>query len=189
MFAALNKPVRDWRNQRIWLVGASSGIGAALAQALLARGAQVAVSARREASLREAVKLTPQALVLPMDVQDPSAWQPAHAKLIAAFGGIDLVIFCAARYKPERSWEMLAEDAAQTLEVNLHSVYQGISTVLPTLMQQQSGGIAIVASVAGYMGLPNASVYGPSKAALINLAELLYCDLHSKGLNLSLIHI
>ncbi len=188
LFSALNSPVKNWREQRIWLIGASSGIGAALAQALLARGAQVAVSARREASLREAVKLSPQALVLPMDVQDDSAWQAAHAQILAKFGGLDLVIFCAARYKPERSWDVTAHDAAETLEVNLHSVYQGISKVLPSLLQQKRGGIAIVASVAGYIGLPNASVYGPSKAALINLAELLYCDLHRQGLNVYLIN-
>ncbi len=188
LFSPLNAPLREWRGQRVWLIGASSGIGAALAQALLALGAQVAVSARRAASLQEVVKPWPQALVLPFDVQEKNAWQQAHTQLVAHFGGIDLVIFCAAKYQPERSWEFDVEDASDTLRVNLHSVYQGIGAVLPQMLQQKRGGIAIVASVAGYMGLPNASVYGPSKAALINLAELLYSDLHGKGMNVYLIN-
>ena len=188
LFSPLNKPLHEWRGQRVWLIGASSGIGAALAQALLARGAQVAVSARRAASLQEVVKLWPKAIVVPFDVQEKNAWQTAHTQLVGKFGGVDLVIFCAAKYKPERSWEVDAEDAADTLQVNLHSVYQGIAAVLPQMLQQKQGGIAIVASVAGYMGLPNASVYGPSKAALINLAELLYSDLHAKGMNVYLIN-
>jgi hypothetical protein len=92
-----------------------------------------------------------------------------------------------SRLPPERSWEVNAEGAARTLQTNLGSVYTGLSTVLPAMLRG-SGGIAIVASVAGYFGLPNASVYGPSKAALINLAELLYVDLRPRGLSVYLIN-
>jgi short-subunit dehydrogenase len=67
-------------------------------------------------------------------------------------------------------------------------VYTGLATVLPAMLARGSGGIALVASVAGYFGLPNASVYGPTKAALINLAELLYVDLRPRGLSVYLIN-
>jgi len=67
-------------------------------------------------------------------------------------------------------------------------VYAGLEAIFPDMLSRGNGGIGLIASVAGYMGLPNASVYGPGKAAMINLAELLYADLHSKGLNVYLIN-
>ena len=190
LFSPLNRPVEDWRGQRIWLIGASSGIGAALALAWLRLGAKVVLSARRQAAMESLVpaELRANCLILPLDVADSQALQIAQQTILANFGGLDLVLFCAAKYRPERSWQIEAEDAAQTLQVNLNSVYQGLCAVLPNMLQQGSGGIAIVASVAGYLGLPNASVYGPSKAALINLAELLYSDLHPRGMNVYLIN-
>jgi short-subunit dehydrogenase len=187
-FAPLNTPVSDWRGKRIWLVGASSGIGAALAKAYLQCGAVVVLSARRIEQLEFIAANHPQALVLPFDVEDADAWAAAQAQIKQTLGGLDLVIFCAAKYKPERSWEIERSDVAQTLRINLNSVYEGICNSLPGMLEQGSGGIAIIASVAGYIGLPNASVYGPSKAALINLAELLYCDLRSKNIDVYLIN-
>lgn len=187
-FAPLNKPVTEWTGKRIWLIGASSGIGAALAKAFLSHGATVIISARRAEQLEQIAARHPNAIALPFDVQDEQAWTAAQATIEHRFGGVDLIMFCAAKYKPERSWEIERSDVAQTLRINLHSVYDGICTTLPAMLKQGSGGIAIVASVAGYVGLPNASVYGPSKAALINLAELLYCDLHSKNINVYLIN-
>ena len=187
-FSPLNTPVSDWSGKRIWLIGASSGIGAALAKAFLAHGATVALSARRTEQLEQVAAGHANAIVLPLDVQDAKAWAAAQERIKDTVGGLDLIMFCAAKYKPERSWEMEYADAAQTLQINLHSVYQGICTSLPGMLAQGGGGIAIVASVAGYIGLPNASVYGPSKAALINLAELLYCDLHRKNINVYLVN-
>lgn len=187
-FAPLNTAVSDWAGKRIWLVGASSGIGAALAKAYLQYGAIVVLSARRIEQLEFIAANHPQALVLPFDVEDADAWAAAQAQIKQKMGGLDLVIFCAAKYKPERSWEIKRSDVAQTLHINLNSVYEGICGVLPGMLEQGSGGIGIIASVAGYIGLPNASVYGPSKAALINLAELLYSDLHAKNIAVYLIN-
>ncbi|WP_035061836.1 SDR family NAD(P)-dependent oxidoreductase [Andreprevotia chitinilytica] len=188
MFKPLNPKLKDWTNQRVWLIGASSGIGAALAQAMLAAGARVALSARNQPKLAELASGNPQALVLPLDATDDAAWGSANAILQADWGGIDLIVFCAADYRPQRSWELDADHVRHTLDVNLASVYFGLETVLPGLIAAGRGGIAIVASVEGYMGLPNATVYGPTKAALINLAELLYGDLHPKGLGVYLIN-
>lgn len=184
----MNTPIRDWRNQTIWIIGASSGIGAALAKSLLKLDANVILSARRENLLAVVAANQPRAHVLAFDVADQNSWSGAQSQLREKFPKIDLVIFCAAKYQPERSWEVNANDATDTLKINLASVYHGLETVLPSMLQQGSGGIAILASVAGYLGLPNASVYGPSKAALINLTELLYSDLHEKNINVYLVN-
>jgi short-subunit dehydrogenase len=74
------------------------------------------------------------------------------------------------------------------LRTNVASVYSALGAALPDMLARGSGGIALVASVAGYVGLPGATVYGPGKAALINLAEILYSDLRPKGLNVYLIN-
>jgi short-subunit dehydrogenase len=184
----LNRPIPDWQGQIIWIIGASSGIGAALAQALLSQGAQVILSARRLEQLNAVAAHHPQSHVLAFDVIDQDAWRHASQELQTRYSNIDLVFFCAAKYQPERSWEVKANDAAATLKINLESVYHGLQAVLPQMLKRGSGGLAILASVAGYVGLPNASVYGPSKAALINLSELLYSDLHQKNINVYLVN-
>lgn len=184
----LNRPIQDWQGQTIWIIGASSGIGAALAQALLRQGAQVILSARRLPYLQAVAANHPQADIVPFDVTDQDAWQRASQELQTRYSSIDLVFFCAAKYQPERSWDVDANDAAATLKINLESVYHGLQAVLPQMLKRGSGGLAILASVAGYVGLPNASVYGPSKAALINLSELLYSDLHQKNINVYLVN-
>ncbi len=186
-FSPLNPPVRDWHGQRVWLVGASSGIGAALARSLLARGARVALSARNRDRLAGVAARNRLALVVPMDATEPAQWQAAHAQITAQWQGVDLVIFCSAQYQPERSWQVKAAAVHGMLLANLASVYYGIETVLPPMLERGSGALCIVASVAGYMGLPNATVYGPTKAALINLAELLYVDLRPRGVAVTLI--
>lgn len=189
LFGSLNPRLQDWTGKRVWLVGASSGIGAALARLLLERGARVALSARSREPLEALGRPFAQAaLVLPMDVTRPEAWAQAHGALVSAWGGADLVVFCAAQYQPERSWEVRAERAAATVTANLTSVYYGIEVVLPPMLARGSGALALVASVAGYMGLPNASVYGPTKAALINLAELLFLDLRPRGLGVFVVN-
>lgn len=184
----MNTPVPDWHGKRIWLVGASSGIGAAMAQQALAAGARVALSARRAEALAEVAGQSADALIAPLDVLNQDAWRDQYARIKAAFGEIDLLVFCVAEYRPERIWDVRGDDAEHALRTNLASVYSGLATVLPDMIARSGGGIALVASVAGYVGLPTATVYGPSKAALINLAEILYNDLHAKGLNVYLIN-
>ncbi len=185
---ALNTPTLSWTGKRIWIIGASSGIGAAMAQQIMQQGALVVLSARRLERLQQVAQDHEHAFVVPFDATDTLAWRAAYQHVLAQLGGLDLVVFCAADYRPERSWEVTATAAMHTLKINLGSVYAGLETVLPAMLAQGCGGIALVASVAGYIGLPNATVYGPSKAALINLAEILYTDLHPRGLNVYLIN-
>ncbi|WP_075257182.1 SDR family NAD(P)-dependent oxidoreductase [Herbaspirillum camelliae] len=188
LFGPMNEPMADLRGRRIWLIGASSGIGAELARQALAAGARVALSARRAEVLEEVAGGHPEAFIAPLDVLCHDAWRDQHARIVEAFGGVDLLIFCAARYRPERSWEVQEDEAEHTIRTNLASVYSALGAALPDMLARGSGGIALVASVAGYVGLPGATVYGPGKAALINLAEILYSDLRPKGVNVYLVN-
>ncbi|MEO8385021.1 MAG: SDR family NAD(P)-dependent oxidoreductase, partial [Betaproteobacteria bacterium] len=108
-------------------------------------------------------------------------------KLIAAWGGYDLVVFMAGDYTAMRAWELDLKVAKQMVTINWEGFLNGLSIVIPRFIEAKSGGIALVSSVAGYRGLPKSLVYGPTKAALINLAEVLYLDLKEKGLDVYLI--
>lgn len=185
---SLNTPITNWSDQKIWVVGASSGIGAALAKQLVAQGANVVLSARRVELLKEVAGNNAAAHVVAFDVLDEAAWREAYQQVQTKLGGLDLLLFCVADYRSERIWEVNAATACRTVEINVGSMYRAIATVLPAMLEKGSGGIGLIASVAGYMGLPNASVYGPTKAALINLAEILYGDLHPRGINVYLIN-
>ncbi|MBV8657599.1 MAG: SDR family NAD(P)-dependent oxidoreductase [Burkholderiales bacterium] len=185
---SLNPRIKDWQGRRVWLIGASSGIGAALARELADRGAVLAVSARRQSALQAIARHAAQSIVIPFDVTDPNAWQGAWQALSAQWEAPDLVVFCAADYQPQRAWELDANQAKRTVDTNLTSIYYGLHHILPAMLSRGSGALALVSSVAGYMGLPNATVYGPTKAALINLAELLYVDLRPRGLGVYLVN-
>ncbi len=186
----MNAIITDWRSQRVWVIGASSGIGAATAEALLARGARVALSARNQAALVGiAAKYdAAQSRVLPLDLTQPAAAAPALAEIVTAWGSVDLVLFFAGTHQPVRAWELDAKVARNLFEVNVLGVIDGLSCVIPQLLKQGHGGVGIVSSVAGYSGLPTALVYGATKAALINLAETLYLDLAPRGIGVYLIN-
>ncbi len=177
---ALNPRIRDWRGRRVWIVGASSGIGAALARRLGALGARVAISARNAARLLTVAEAAGDIRPIPMDVTAPGAFPHACDRLLDEWGGIDLVVLNAGFYEPLRAWELSPERTRRTLDVNLMAVYDGVAAVLPAL-ESSGGGLVLTGSVAGYGGLPRATTYGPGKAALINLAEILYLDLAPRG--------
>ena len=186
----LNTKILDWKNKRVWIIGASTGIGAALAIALHARGARVAVSARRAEKLTALVADWSGAasLALPLDITKLDTIAAAEEALVAKWGGYDLVVFMAGDYTPMRSWEIDLKVASQMIETNLTGMYKALSIVVPRFVAAKAGGLALVSSVAGYRGLPQSLVYGPTKAALINLAETLYLDLHEKGLDVYVIN-
>lgn len=182
----LNPTITDWQSRRVWIIGASSGIGAALATALSNLGARLALSARRAEPMQALAGA--EDLVLPLDVTDAQAVEQAADEVVRCWGGIDLVIYSAGTYRPMRAWNIDLPQTADTLGTNLQGVYHLLHAVVPTLLHQGRGGICLVASVAGYSGLPKALAYGPTKAALINLAQILYTDLAPKGIGIYLIN-
>lgn len=186
----MNPAIADWSTQRVWVIGASSGIGEATAEVLLRQGARVAVSARKRAALEAlAAKFdAAQSLVLPLDLTQSGAAAPLLDDIVSAWGGVDLVLFFAGTHRPARAWALDARVARELFDVNVLGVIDGLSSVIPRLLKQGRGAVGIVSSVAGYRGLPTALVYGATKAALINLAETLYLDLAPRGIGVHLIN-
>ena len=187
---SLNRAISEWSTQRVWLIGASSGIGAALAQQLHARGARVALSARRIDTLTQQVTAmgTARACALPLDVTDAPSIARAEQALVDRWGGYDLVVLLAGDYVPQSVTEFELEQAQHIIDTNLCGVYNTLAAVLPRLLSTGRGALALVSSVAGYRGLPRSLAYGPSKAALNNLAEALFLELNGRGIDVYLIN-
>jgi NAD(P)-dependent dehydrogenase (short-subunit alcohol dehydrogenase family) len=189
---SLNAPLTDWPNCVCWLVGASTGIGQATAHRLHEAGATVIVSARNAAALNKFAQEHERGHALPLDVTDRESLRSAAREIVQRHGRIDLAMYCAGHYKPLRATAYDLEEMLRHQLVNQTGAYHLLDAVLPTLLRQAALGqrahVSLVASVAGYRGLPNALAYGPTKAALINLAEVLYLDLQPKGIGVSIIN-
>lgn len=184
---SLNPRLTNWQGRRVWLVGASSGIGLALALALHREGARVIVSARNAGALADFVRNHPGSTALPLDVTDLNAVVRAAAA-VAHAGPLDLLWFGAGHYKPMRANQMDLTEMLRHHQVNTVGALHLVHSVTPHLLQQGHGHVSLVSSVAGFGGLPQSLAYGPTKAALINLAETLYLDLRQHGLGVSLIN-
>lgn len=184
----LNPALRDWNGRTVWLIGASTGIGRATASALHAAGAKVVVSARNAAALQVFEQAHPGAWGLALDATDRDAMRAAAAAIVERHGRIDLAVYCAGYYKAMRATSFDLADALQHERVNYVGALHLLDAVLPVLLRQKGGHLSLVSSVAGYRGLPNGLAYGPTKAALINLAETLFMDLQPHGVGVSLIN-
>ncbi len=164
---------------RIWITGASSGIGAALARELADRGARVAVSARNEQRLGEvaAGRMT----VVPVDVTDRAATVAAGAEVRAALGGLDVAVLNAGTWSRFHVEPWNSQAFADHLQTNVMGTVHSLEAVVPAMLAQGSGRIVGMASVAGYRGLPGSEAYGAGKAALLNLFEALRGSLGVRG--------
>lgn len=186
----LNPAITDWKGKRVWLVGASSGIGLAVAEALHARGAQVIVSARQQVPLDDFVRSHPGSQALALDVTDAMATAAAAQRLLAD-GALDLVCYCAGYYRPMRATELDLPELLRHQQVNVVGALHVLTAVVPAMLEAARAGhaphISLVASVAGWRGLPQSVAYGPTKAALINLAETLFLDLRPLGVGVSVV--
>ncbi len=180
------KGISNFSGQRIWIIGASSGIGEACAKALFQAGAKVALSSRRAGRLT-ALADKQDALVLPLDVTHQEQLASAYQTLLQNWGGLDLMLFVSGVYTPLRADNFDFEVAQKTIDANLLGPMRAVATVLPEMLKQHTGHIAIVGSVAGYSGLPKALAYGPSKAGIINFCETLYYDLLPQGVSVHMI--
>jgi NAD(P)-dependent dehydrogenase (short-subunit alcohol dehydrogenase family) len=165
--------------RRIWIVGASSGIGAALAGALDARGAHVAVSARRESALRDLAG--DRMAVVPVDITDGPAVRRAAAQVVDELGGLDIVVLSAGYWKQLKEFD--AKAFQQHLDVNLSGMANCLEAVIPLMEAAGAGIIVGISSVAGLRGLPGSEAYGATKAAQINLLESLRVGLAPKGVD------
>ncbi len=185
--APLNPPLTDWSGRRVWLLGASTGIGRAVAEALHARGAQVFVSARGEAALAAFAATHHGVQAMPLDTTDATAVARVASELIEG-GGIDCAVYCAGYYRAQRATDFDLQEMLQHERVNYTGALHMLAAVLPAMLARGGGHISLVSSVAGFRGMPNSLAYGPTKAALINLAETLYIDLSDRGIGVSLIN-
>ena len=184
----LNPRMANWQGRTAWLVGASSGIGRACAALLHERGARVVVSARNADALAAFEAGHPGSVAMPVDATDRAAMRRAAADIVARFGRIDLALYCAGHYQAMRATEFDLDQMLRHNQVNYVGALHLLDAVLPVLRAQRGGHLSLVSSVAGYRGLPNALAYGPTKAALINLAETMYLDLSPLQLGVSLIN-
>lgn len=183
----LNTPITDWQGRSVWLIGASSGIGLATAKALHAAGARVVVSARNAELLQQFVDAHPGAQAVVLDVADTAAIATA-ARYVKTQQGLDVVMYCAGYYQAMRAADYSLSEMLRHLDINYTGALRVLDAVLPELLPQQRGHISFISSVAGFRGLPRSMAYGPTKAALINLAEALYYDVSPHGIGVSLIN-
>jgi NAD(P)-dependent dehydrogenase (short-subunit alcohol dehydrogenase family) len=184
---SLNPPIAHWTGRRVWLIGASTGIGRATAELLHSKGAKVIVSARSASALDALAVQCPGLQALTLDATDETAVKTAATQLLAA-GPLDLVMYCAGTYAAVRAQDMQPGDIAHHMQVNYLGAVYCIAAVLPAMLAAGKGHISVVSSVAGFRGLPKSLAYGPTKAALINLAETLYIDLHDVGIGVSVVN-
>jgi short-subunit dehydrogenase len=172
--------------KKIWITGASSGIGKALAEKFASEGWKVAASARRKEILDEMSKHE-NIFSYPLDVTNQDQIKTSFRKIIEDFKELDLCVFSSGTYDPKLEQEINIKQNKFVMETNFFGVLYCINAVENYFKKKKNGHISIVSSVAAYRGLPNSSGYGPSKAALTNLAESLYFDFKKHNVRISLV--
>lgn len=175
--------------QTIWITGGGSGIGRVLAQSFARDGHRVAISGRRIEPLHETAAADPDAIHChQLDVSDGAAVERAVEVIECHLGPIDIAVLNAAIYKPMWVGDFDRDDFRRTIETNLIGVANAIAPLLRRMRARRAGTIVIVASAAGYRGLPGAAAYGAAKAALINMAEALYPDARRLGIRIAVVN-
>ena len=175
------------KNQKkVWITGASSGIGKAVAEKFASKGWKVAVSARTKAVLDQMSK-NQNMFSFPMDVTDQAQIKKSFDNILTEFGDLDLCIFSSGTYDPKDESKINSDKIRNVINVNFFGVIDCVKVVEDHFKNKKSGHISIVSSIAGYRGLPNSSGYGPSKAALTNFAESIYFDFKKYGVRISII--
>lgn len=171
-----------------WITGASSGIGREVALRLARRGVKVAASARSPEALLSLAAEHPNIKPYVLDVADRAAQAVVIAQIERELGGIDLAILNAGVWYPGSSNSLDVAKVEHAMHVNYLAAIYAIDSLIPAMRSRGRGHIAFVASVAGYIGLPRAIAYAPTKAALINLAECLKVDAARFGIDISVIN-
>lgn len=177
--------MRDWAGKRYWIIGASAGLGRAVASEISKKGAEVILSARSEDDLLTLAETLPgRATVVPMDVADPESVTKAASEV----GELDGMVYLAGVYWPMPASEFDGEKAATMLDINLTGAARVLGHVLPAMIERDAGHIVFTGSLSGFRGLPRASGYGASKAGMMSMAETLYADLRGTGVDIQLVN-
>ncbi len=170
--------------QRWWIVGASEGLGRALAQHMDRRGARLILSARSRDRLEALAGSLRQATALPVDVTDSAD----VARAVNRAGLVDGVIYCVGEYDPMTAQDWNVELAERMCEANFTGAVRVLGRVVPDMARRDGGSVVLIGSLAGYSGLPGAIGYGASKAALMHLAENMQADLRGTGVRVRLVN-
>ena len=174
-------------NKVIWITGASTGIGKAIAIKFSKNGWNVAISARRLELLEEISKQNQNVFSFPLDVTNKDDCHKVFTEVKNKLGKIDLCVFSTGTWDPKKEKEIDVEQIENVMKVNFFGTLNSIKSVEKYFKDLGKGHISIVSSIAGYRGLPNSTGYGPSKSALNNLTESLYFDFKRYGVRVSLI--
>lgn len=171
------KPDAGFAGKTWWIVGASEGLGRALAELLLAEGAHVVASARSVPKLQDFVAAQANLRVVPMDVCDADS----VAQGVAATGPVDGMVYCVGLYDPMSALNWQPGQAEAMADANYIGALRLLSHLIPAMVARRAGHVVLIGSLAGFRGLPGAIGYGSSKAALMHLAENLKVDLRGSG--------
>ena len=174
-------------NKTIWITGASSGIGKALAIKFAQEGWNVAISARRENLLKEISKSQNNIDYFPLDVTDIEKCKTVFNDVKKKLGDVNISVFCTGIHDPKSEKKLNLEKVRKIMEVNFFGAVNSINAVYDYYKDKKSGQISIVSSVAGYRGLPAAGAYCASKSALSSFAESLYFDFKRDNVRISLV--
>ena len=172
--------------KKIWITGASSGIGKAVAEKFANEGWKVAVSARRKELLSKLAE-NPNIVSYPLDVTNRNQINEVFKNILKEFNELDVCLFSSGTYEPKDEQSIDPEKIKNVINVNFLGVIDCVNSVEEYFKTKKSGHISIVSSIAGYRGLPNSSGYGPSKAALTNFSESIYFDFKKFGVRVSVI--
>jgi NADP-dependent 3-hydroxy acid dehydrogenase YdfG len=169
--------MNNFNGKKVWIIGASSGIGRALARKLAHRGATLALSARSEDELQSlAEHIEGQHHVFPVDVSDYDSFAETAQGVKNGLGQIDSAILLAGMYEPGWLRDMEIKKAHKIVDVNLKGAFSFIHIMLPIMKAQGHGQLALTGSVAGYRGLPKGQPYSATKAAIESIAETLRAE-------------
>lgn len=180
--------MNDVSGKHIWIIGAGSGIGYALAVELAARGAHLILSSRNEDNLNALNDhLGGKHLVCPLDIADSEATKKVVSDIRKSCPTLDSAIFLAAIYSTHDGKPKDIDFIHETIHVNLGGAFNMLNAVQPVLEKQGHGQIVLCGSIAGYRGLPTGQPYCATKAGLISLAESLKLELEDKNIDVKVI--
>ena len=173
-------------SKKLWITGASSGKGKAVAEKFAKEGWKVAVSARR-VELLDKLAVHENISSFPLDVTNSENCKTTFKQILQKFNNIDICFFCSGTYDPKKEQELNLEQNKFVMDVNYFGTLNCVKAVEQYFKKRKDGHISIVSSIAGYRGLPNSSGYGPTKAALTNFAESIYFDFKKYNVRVSVV--